>query len=195
MWNDTIDIKGFTLIELLITVTLAGLLLTLALPNFTDLIAKYRLITATNEFITSLNFARSEAIKRGQPVVVKKTNTQWEEGWQVFVDIDRSTEAAQNSIDPTDVLLRVYAALPLGYTLRGNYFFTSFIGFQPDGGASALGSFALCDNRDGNNTLIGAKLITVNAAGRLDLGLDSNKNGIPEKDDGTAMTSCTVSPF
>ena len=191
------DIQGFTLLELLMTVIIAGILLALAVPSFSDLIVKYRLITATNDFVTSLNFARSESINRSQQVVVRKVSTQWEGGWQVFVDIDRSTPARQNVMDATDIQLRVYPALPIAFTLRGNSSFLNFIRFQPDGGSSSFGSFVFCDNRDGKNIPQAntAKLITVNAAGRLHLGLDTNKNGIPEKDDGTEIVSCTVSPF
>ena len=188
---------SFTLVELLITLAIAAILLGLSIPSFTALISSNRLSSSANKWITTLNYARSEAIKRNQQVVVRKTSTNWEQGWQVFVDIDRSTVARQNVLDSDDILLRDYAALPVGFTLRGNQNFSNFIRYKPNGVSSSFGSFVICDNRDGNNLPEPdtSKLLTVNAAGRVHLGIDANINGIPERDDGSEIVSCTVSPF
>ena len=189
--------SGFTLMELMVTVSIAGILLGLAIPSFTPIISSNRLTTYANELVTALNFARSEAIKRGQHVVVRKTEPDWEYGWQVFVDIDRSTTAKENVLDASDIVLRVYSKLPDSFSLRGNNNFTNFIRYQPDGTSHNIGSFVLCDNSDGNdlpekNT---SKLLTVNFSGRVHIGIDADKDGIPEKDNGTEIVSCTLSPF
>lgn len=184
------DVKslGFTLIELMVTITIAAILLGIAIPSFTSVISSNRLTTSANELVTALNLARSEAVKRGQQVVVRKTGTNWENGWQVFVDIDRSTSAKENVFDAgTDIELRVYSALPTNYTLRGNNNFVNFIRYQPDGRSSNNGSFAVCNG--GNIT--GAKLIIVNTVGRVRQGPDADNDGIPEKDGGAEITSCT----
>ena len=44
----------------------------IAIPNFTSIIRNSKLTTIANELVTSLNLARSEAVKRGVQVVVKK---------------------------------------------------------------------------------------------------------------------------
>lgn len=183
--------------ELMVTISIAGILLGLAIPSFTSIISSNRLTTYVNELVTALNLARSEAVKRGQHVVVRKTGTDWEDGWQVFVDIDRSTLAKQNAPDAGDLVLRVYSALPDSYTLRGNNNFINFIRYQPDGTSNNIGSFVLCDNSDNNNLpeKDTSKLLTVNFSGRVHIGLDIDNNGIPEKDDGTEIVSCTDSPF
>lgn len=197
MHNPPNYIKGFTLLELMVTVAIASVLVGIAIPSFTSLISSNRLTTYANELVTTLNLARSEAVKRGQHVVVLKTGVNWEKGWQLFVDIDRSTTAKQNVLDASDIVLKTYSALPTFYTLRGNNNFTNFIRYQPDGSSNNIGSFVLCDNHDGSNIPKEntSKLVTVNSAGRLHMGIDANKNGIPEKDDGTEISSCTVSPF
>ena len=106
--------------ELMVTIAIAAILIGIAIPSFTSTIASNRLTTSANELVTALNLARSEAVKRGQQVVVSKTGTNWENGWQVFVDIDRSTPAKENVFDAgTDIQLRVYSALPSSYTLMG----------------------------------------------------------------------------
>ena len=199
MYNSPEVSTGYTLLELMVTVTIAGILMGVAVPSFTSIISSNRLTTYANELVTALNFARSEAIKRGQDVVVRKTGTNWEDGWQVFVDIDRSTPAKQNVLDAGDIVLRIYSKLSDSFTLRGNNNFTNFIRYQPDGTSSNIGSFVICDNSDGNNIpeAYTSKLITVNILGRPHLGIDSNLNHIPEKDGllVTDIVSCTVSPF
>lgn len=179
--------SGFTLIELMVTLAVAAVVLTLGVPSFRDTIRSNRLTVNANSFIGALNLARSEAIKRGMRVSVRKTSTNWESGWQVFTD--SGTFGTQ---DGTDETLRVYDALPSNYTLRGNNNFTNFISFTPNGQSNNMGSFAICDNSSGSNTPASgtSRLIIVNSTGRVRLGVDSNKNGIPERDDGTDLGSC-----
>jgi len=55
-------VAGFTLIELLVTITLAAILLGIAVPSFRGMVANNRLVTQTNDFVGAVNFARSEAI-------------------------------------------------------------------------------------------------------------------------------------
>ena len=194
--------SGYTLIELMATVTIAGILLGVAIPSFTSIISSNRLTTYANELVTALNLARSEAIKRGGFVTVRKVDNysftnlgadaNWENGWDVFTDIDND-----GKFETGDVLIRTYAPLPSSYTLRGNNNFANFIRYKSDGTSNNIGSFVLCNNSDGNsipeaNT---SKLLTIISTGRVHIGIDSDNDGIPEKDNGTEITSCTVSPF
>jgi len=66
---------GFTLLELMMTIVIAAILVSLAGPNFRTLIQNNKQVAHTNEFVTSMHQARSEAVKRGQQVRITATNS------------------------------------------------------------------------------------------------------------------------
>ena len=194
--------QGFTLIELVMTMAIAGILVSIAIPSFNSIITSSRLTSYANDLVGALNLARSEAVRRGVSVTVRKVDNNsytkigagvnWEKGWDVFADMDED-----GKFDVGDALIRTYAELQSSYTLRGNNNFINFIRYTPLGISNNIGSFVICDNSDGNNVPEAntSKLITVNFSGRPHMGIDSNNNGIPEKENGTEIISCTVSPF
>lgn len=67
--------SGFTTIELLITVVLAGVLIAMAAPSFSGLVANSRVADQTNELIGAMNLARSEAIRRNASLTLCRTAT------------------------------------------------------------------------------------------------------------------------
>jgi len=71
--------KGFTLIELIVVITILAVLATLAAPSFRETIKTNRVISQSNELVALLNFAKSEAIRRGVNVEVVLTATA--NGW------------------------------------------------------------------------------------------------------------------
>lgn len=170
-----IDNKGFTIIELLVTIAIAGILVAVAMPSFTSSIKSNRLTAINNDLVSALNLARSEAVKRNQQVVVRRDAAGWDDGWQVFVDIDRDSSAGNDDVfndngDTTlcesgeDCLLRDYPKLPTGnYTLQTNNF-TNFVRYTPTGQISLAGggTFAFCENND----VTTSREIVITATGR-----------------------------
>lgn len=107
--------KGFTLIELIIVLILISLLLILAVPAYQALIANSRVTSGVNQLVASINYARSEAIKRQSIVTLcssqdgQQCGGLWRNGWLIFVD-----KAATGQITTSNNILRTYNALPAG---------------------------------------------------------------------------------
>jgi len=66
--------KGYSLIELLVSLAILSILLAVALPNFQDTIESNVTNSQAKLFMTTLNLARSEAIKRGINVGICPSN-------------------------------------------------------------------------------------------------------------------------
>jgi type IV fimbrial biogenesis protein FimT len=75
--------RGFTLIELMVTMFVLGILVTLGVPSFNDLVQNQRVKTAVSNFHSTLIFARSEAIKRNAEVTITRNGASWSNGWNV----------------------------------------------------------------------------------------------------------------
>jgi type IV fimbrial biogenesis protein FimT len=182
--------SGFTLIELMVTIGIAGILMSIALPGFKSVVADNKLTSNINQLVSALNLARSEAVKRNLDVSIKKTGEEWEEGWTVFTDVD-----SDGTKGTGDILLRSYGAVPSNFTLRSTE--EDYISYKATGQLSTAANvvFVFCDNSDGNNIPEAntARVININLLGRAGMGKNSDNN-IPETMDGE-INSCTDSPF
>jgi type IV fimbrial biogenesis protein FimT len=87
---------GVTMVELLIVLTIAGVLLGIGASSYKGITTSYRISGEINALLGDMQYARSEAIKQGQNVVVCVANsggsdcaandTHWQDGWIVFAD-------------------------------------------------------------------------------------------------------------
>src|SRR3569832_2422194 len=112
--------RGFTLGELLVTISIATILVTLSVPSFSDFVKNNRMITQTNDFVTALNVARSEAIRRGNRITLYKSSdgagcVSGEKKKQNKNNNNKTNNNNTNNNKTTDVL-RVHGALPSGVT-------------------------------------------------------------------------------
>ncbi len=150
---------GFTMIELMVTLAILGIMLALTAPSFQTLVKNNLIAAETNRLVSDMQFARSEALKRGGPVILCRTGDPtaatptcggaphtWSNGWLVYVsgDSNNTYEAA------TDTLLRVAQASPGGLTIKANGASNSNLEFNGDSSTNQGGStarFAICDDR------------------------------------------------
>lgn len=170
--------NGFTLIELMVTLSIVAIMASIAVPSYQSFIAQTRLTTQTNELVTALNTARSEAVKRGVRVTVCKsadptaatpacaTSGGWEQGWVAFVDNSQATGNTAGTIDGLDERLRVFGPLQ-GSTLGGGDNFANWVSYLPSGrsrgnGGLANGTLSLCNAGKGRN-------IVINISGRISI--------------------------
>lgn len=68
------DMRGFTLVELLVTVTLVGLVALIAVPSYTLLIQSNQIQAQAEELKSFLQYARSEAVRRGAAITVAEAD-------------------------------------------------------------------------------------------------------------------------
>jgi type IV fimbrial biogenesis protein FimT len=140
---------GFTLIELMVTVALVAVIVTIAAPSYQQFIIDSRMTSQTNDFLTHLQFARSEAVKRNTTVTMCKSANStacagsgtWAQGWIVFTD-----DAATGVVPGTDAILRVHGPLSDASTLVGQGAVASLVTYRPNGQPAQFGQFDLCSS-------------------------------------------------
>ena len=77
---------GHTLIEMLFVLVIAAILLGVALPAMHALLRQHRLTATVNDFFAAVTLTRSEALRRGAPVILMADGPGWADGWVVLVD-------------------------------------------------------------------------------------------------------------
>jgi type IV fimbrial biogenesis protein FimT len=169
-------LSGFTLIELLVTLSVASILLSVAVPSYRSFVQDSLLMTQSNSFSSAMALTKSEAIKRSSRVTIcSSTNgtscnsgTVWSNGWIVFADPNGS-----GTVDAGEQIIQVNMALSGGNTLNGG---RARITFTADGLSMGFpDTFSLCDSRgaDFSRTLV------LNNQGRLRFETDQNKRICP----------------
>ena len=160
--------RGFNLVEMMITLVVASVLISLAIPSFTDISGNNRLSTVANELIGVFTMARSEAVKRNRVVSVCTSvdgdvcegSPYWEDGWIVFVDEDNDGLRGAD-----ELIVRVHAGID-DATVRSS--FGDSVSFASNGASNSMGDFAICSAQGFDET---SRAININATGRVKAGV------------------------
>lgn len=127
--------KGFTLIELMITVAIMSIMLTVGLPSFQSIIVSSRLTSSTNAMVSALQLARFEALKQHKTVTIRKKGTNWQDGWDVFVDRNEN-----GNIDSGEALVS-YDKLNSAVTVSGGGSYPNYASYNESGRINKAGTF------------------------------------------------------
>lgn len=156
--------------EVMVVLGIIALLLALGLPAFREFVVRNRLDGTAQELLASLQFARSEATRRGaQVTLVRLSGTagskNWSNGWAMFVDEDRDGDLDEAERPP----IREGMALTPPLTLYGSGSFATFIAFDRDGRLAGDGGyFVLCEGKELTDAgRWRARAVVVNGAGRV----------------------------
>ena len=179
--------KGFTLIELMVSVSVTSILLTIAIPNFSDFIVQMRVDNEISQLHRLLLITRNAAINTGQKAIICPLNKalectdQWKNELSVFVDINDNKK-----LDVNEEVIRIRAAINEGDKLaygKGR----NKITFKPSGQLSGLanGTFRYCPQHHDQK----ARGIVIARSGRLYQSSDNNNDGIDENR-GNKKISC-----
>lgn len=164
--------QGFTLLELMITVAIIAIVAAIAAPSFNTQISNNRAAALGEELTGALNFARSEAVRRGSRVSLCASadgatcGDTWTDGWIVVADSATSDMADTVVVDE---VLRSWEAPSANATVSVQ---------QESGGAtgfvrfSRLGILGRADKITVETSISGcagnaARTITVGVAGLL----------------------------
>jgi type IV fimbrial biogenesis protein FimT len=110
--------RGFTMTEMLVSVAIAALLATLAVPAFNGIIASQRAQVAASDLYVALAKTRSHAIALNNTVTLKPKAGNYQNGWQTLdpnnnVLDDHAAETAVTIVAPT-VTFTASGRLPAG---------------------------------------------------------------------------------
>jgi type IV fimbrial biogenesis protein FimT len=114
-------IRGFTLIELMVVMAVLAVLAALAAPSFASITRRLQVDTVREELIGSMNLARTEAIRQGRSVVIRRMepcaattiSREWYCGWRVFVDLNEN-----NALNVGEPVLREVRGSPAVWIQR-----------------------------------------------------------------------------
>lgn len=157
------NIRGFTIPEVIITLGIAAIILTTAVPSVSNTIKDNRLATQVNQIITDIHLARSEAAKRDMRVVLCRSNDPnsssptcskdpahdytWTGGYLIFADTGATPDGDYD--EDTDILLSRGQPATSGVRMLTNSNWNWNLQFNPNGSLheGGPGIMSICDDR------------------------------------------------
>jgi type IV fimbrial biogenesis protein FimT len=177
--------RGFTMIELMIVLAVTGVLMAIAMPDFARATRSIQLSHQAKEMAGAIKLARAEAIRRGQTVVMCRSNAaqtacntgspsaQWQNGWLIFVDLNNNQK--YDSSSEKDGLIAVKSPMPTGVSVftANSAQVANYIQFNPAGESagplSNTGTFRFSHDADNfvANSTKGHYYLIINRTGRV----------------------------
>jgi type IV fimbrial biogenesis protein FimT len=156
---------GFSIIELMIALTCLAILLGVGIPSFRATVENNRLVAANNDFISALNYARSEALKRSNPVSLCSSTdgttcsgtTTWNTGYIAFGDTN-----ANGTLDGAETVLQAWPATDPNFALTSTT--RTFVRYTSTGVTTGTETFGLLKTGCTGNK---ARQITISVTGRI----------------------------
>lgn len=175
---------GMTLIEVLVTLGIVAILATVAAPSLQSMIERNQLQALTNNMVSNLYYARSEAAKRGFTVALCASDAgqtvcdanaaNFANGWIIFTDYDRNgtlTDAAtqfdtngDGVLDTSEQILVIGEAPAERFTITSNGNPANLISYRPTGDTSPR-TFSLLVSKTSDNKALSR--IYFNTTGRV----------------------------
>ncbi|MBL4826885.1 MAG: GspH/FimT family pseudopilin [Spongiibacteraceae bacterium] len=157
---------GFTLIELMITLGVLAVVMSVGIPAFNSTITRNNVVAEANRLLSSINFARSQAVTKGQVVTLYRagaTSQNWSQGWFVFTDT--GGEGVEDFV-VGDIQLKNMETSASSMTIQSNISASNAISFNASGRIINLGNIelAICDSNLTSN--VPGRLIEINRVGR-----------------------------
>jgi type IV fimbrial biogenesis protein FimT len=157
--------RGLSLVELVGTISIIAVINALAAPTLSESIRRNQLQSQADRVLTTLNLARSEAVKRNVPVSVCRSSNgstctgSWEDGWIVFSNAD-----GDDSVDAgVDEVIRVYDAMTDGHSLAGTLGTGALTYFSDGSYGSGSDTIRVCA---ASGQLAEGYTLTINRVGR-----------------------------
>lgn len=160
-------IHGFSLLDLMVTLTVTSVLLGVGVPSFVNSVQSSAMVAGTNQLVSYLHAARSEAIKRHARVTVCRgvggdAPACDVTGDSLVIFVNPGDDA---SVDAGDEVLQAGPWLDNNIEVRSNdlpaYITYDASGFSVlIGGAPATGELVFCDDRGDENARVMALSVT-----------------------------------
>jgi len=163
------------------TLMVAAVLITVAVPSFTTLSLNSKRVSSINELITAMHFARSSAVTRNARVTVCTSSNgtaceavAWDRGWVIFSD-----DNGNQIVDFGETVFR--SGSEVGDFSFVSTEFSNFFIYRPNGRVMAAvvttnsGNFTFCDRRGAAY----ARVVVIELAGRPRLSETMSDGSVP----------------
>ena len=105
--------RGFTVIEMVMVIAVMSILIAIAAPSLTNMIATEQVRSASQDVYSSLAVARSEALTRNTTVTVEPVGGNWAQGWTI-------TDAGGTVLRRQEAYARISATGPQRVIFNGD---------------------------------------------------------------------------